>query len=257
MVTKRRITINGCNASLFEAGEGQPLVLLVTPFILARTYRPTIRALARSFRVTAIEMPGSGAGGSRLSPAWDFRQMADWVVSALDQIEPNRPIVLVGHSNSGAVALLAAASAAPGRIASLILADTVGGPSSHSYARILAGRALDAILEPLFTIRATIPALSNLFRHTRHQLSQIRHAIHADLSDQASRVTVPTLLAWGRRDLTVRLRDAESLMKRMPNARLYVSERGGHDWIIVLADEFSDALARFAVEPQSQSSANL
>src|SRR5262245_42186875 len=97
------VAVDGFRGRYLVSGEGPPLVLLPTQLALARAYRPTIDALARSFRVYAVEMPGSG-GGERLAKPWTIAQYAAWVSGFLDA-EALERASLVGHSCSGAVAL--------------------------------------------------------------------------------------------------------------------------------------------------------
>jgi pimeloyl-ACP methyl ester carboxylesterase len=223
-------------------GDGPPLVLLATPLALARTYRPTIEKLARSFRVVTVEMPGSG-GGSRLSAPWDMEAYASWAAGVLDVLSIEDSTV-VGHSFSGGVGLVLAALH-PAKVGRLVLADTVGGVCPHSLSRVLVGRAVDALVEARLTLGGWHHVAFNALAHTRNFFSLVSRAAAADLSGYAREVHAPTLLAWGARDYTTPMRCATALRTVMPDARLYVSEQGSHDWIIGRPDEFAAAVAGF------------
>jgi pimeloyl-ACP methyl ester carboxylesterase len=102
-----------------------------------RSYSPLLRRLARHFRVTVVDLlPRLTA-----SPPW-----------------------LMGHSDSGAMALLVAAWC-PARVRGLVLADTVGARRKRSVPRVVAARLLDALLEPGLDVRAGWHLPPNVLKH--------------------------------------------------------------------------------------------
>ena len=160
-----------------------------------------------------------------------------------DALSLERPTV-VGHSNSGGAALVAAARY-PAAVGRLVLADTVGGDVSPSLLRVLIGRAIDACLEPRLTVFGWHHVIGNSLVHFKDFFGQVWKSIHEDLRANANHVRAPTLIAWGARDHTFPLRCAEALREAMPNASVYVSQRGSHDWLIDRAPEFAAALRAF------------
>jgi pimeloyl-ACP methyl ester carboxylesterase len=219
---------------------GPTVVLLSSMFLLNRTYRPTLVALARrGMHAIAVQAPGSGLS-SRLAAPWELEDYADWTGSFLETIRASRA-VLIGHSNSGAVALLAGARHAA-RIAGVVACGAVGGAGCGSMRRIIPSRALDAFFEPLFSLRATPDAVYNLVHHPRNFASQIALA-RRELTGSMPAIGFPVLLAWGARDFTMPQRCADSLRGAMPGAGLYISQRGSHDWLVARADEFADVVS--------------
>ncbi len=229
-------------AHYLEAGDGPTLVLLASMLVRARTYAPLIERLAPHFRVLAVELPGSGRS-SRLTQPWGLEEYADWSDRFLDAVTVDRAII-VGHSNSGAVALLMGARR-PARVSSLVLADAIGARQSHSLLRVLLARAVDAALEMRLNARAWPDVAWNVLFHMGSFLHQVRLAERADVLDHASTVAAPTLVAWGRRDHTMPLVCSARLRALIPDSRLYVS-RGSHDHCITHADEFACAVTKFA-----------
>lgn len=75
-------------------------------------------ALARSFRVVAVDLRGHGA--SDWPGTYSLTAMRDDVLGVLDHL--GGPVTLVGHSLGGAVAYLVA-EAQPGRVARLVVED--------------------------------------------------------------------------------------------------------------------------------------
>jgi pimeloyl-ACP methyl ester carboxylesterase len=150
-------------------------------------------------------------------------------------------VILIGHSNSGGVALSLAATH-PNRIAGLVLVDAIGADQLHSVTRVVLARGLDGLLELKLTISALHHVALNLLRHTRTFLHQVKVAARADLTGSAARVAVPTLVAWGRWDFTMPLRCARLMHAQIPHSALYVSATGSHEWLVTNSREFAHAL---------------
>ncbi len=228
-------------AHYLEVGDGPTLVLLASMLVRARTYAPLIARLAPHFRVLAVELPGSGRS-SRLTQTWGLEEYADWSERFLNAVAVERAII-VGHSNSGAVALLMGARR-PERVSSLVLADAIGARQSHSLFRLLLARAVDAALEPGLSARGWPDVAWNLLFHTGSFLHQVRLAARADVLQQAPAVVAPTLVAWGRKDHTMPLVCSARLRAVIPGSRLHLSE-GSHDHCIAHADEFARSVSKF------------
>ncbi|HEU4409664.1 MAG TPA: alpha/beta fold hydrolase, partial [Polyangiaceae bacterium] len=93
-----------------------------------------MRALAPHARVVAVDLPGAGRSSPVRSPL-AFGEHGAWAGRLLERLG-GRDVTLVGHSNSGPVALLAAARA-PAGLARLVLADAVGARPRRSLPRVL------------------------------------------------------------------------------------------------------------------------
>src|SRR5437762_8923634 len=118
---RRRIeTGDGRHATVLDGGAGPAVVLLASPLVLASSYRSTLAHLIADFHVFVVELPGSGHALPLPQP-WSMQQYADWLPGLFDALELPQPIV-IGHSNSAAIALLLAADH-PSRVSQLVLAD--------------------------------------------------------------------------------------------------------------------------------------
>ena len=90
--------------STFEAGTGEPIVLLHGLGATKQEFLPTVPALAAGFRTIAIDLPGFGDSGKPFPAAYDARFFARWVRALFDALELDRTHLL-GHSMGGRVAL--------------------------------------------------------------------------------------------------------------------------------------------------------
>jgi pimeloyl-ACP methyl ester carboxylesterase len=249
---ERAVEIDGARGHVIEIGDrGPTLVLLPSMLVLGRSYTWLRRVLCRDFRVLIIEMPGCGQG-SVLSEAWSFEHYARWLTRLLEQTPLSDRPTVIGHSNSGPVALILAATR-PDLVGRLVLVDSVGADSSKSLLRVLGGRAFDAVLEARLTFWGFHHILYNLFRHWRNFWNQVWLAVRHDATGHAPRTTTPTLVAWGRRDHTMPLRGAHVLEQAISDAKLHVSPTGSHDWLITNPVEFTETLRAFVIEGSTRS----
>jgi pimeloyl-ACP methyl ester carboxylesterase len=236
------VSVPGARLHVLERGRGEVVLVLASMLVLARTYAPLVRRLSRRFRTLVVELPGSGRS-SRVRGAWTAEASARAALSLLDALGVERAHV-VGHSNSGPAAI-ELALLAPGRVAGLVLCDIVGANPGDSLPRILAARAVDALQEPVLTIRGAAHVAENAARHPRALLGEVRRAARADVLERAGRIAVPTLVAWGRRSVTLPPVCAARLAARIAGAQLAFGA-GGHDWLVTHPREFSALVEGFA-----------
>ena len=239
---ERRVEVGGLSGWYTDVGAGEPVVILASTLVMARSYEWTIECLAPHFRVVTVEMPGSGRA-SRPPVAWGFADYAKWVAGFVSALRLDRPTV-VGHSNSGGTALVLAADH-PRAVGRLVLVGAVGADPSPSMLRVLVGRSIDAVLEPRLTVFGWHHVIYNSLVFFKDFFGQVWKSVYEDLTPYARRVRVPTLLAWGARDHTIPPRCADVLHGLIPGATKYLSRGGSHDWLIDRAPEFATALRSF------------
>jgi len=90
--------------STFEAGTGEPLVLIHGLGATKAEFLPTVPALAPGFRTIAVDLPGCGDSDKPFPAAYNASFFARWVEALLDALGLDR-VHLLGHSMGGRVAL--------------------------------------------------------------------------------------------------------------------------------------------------------
>ena len=212
----------------------------------ARDWAQVIPALAASYDVYALDLPGFGAsdkGNHLYSPANYVR-----VLDALFHERLKRPADVVGHSMGGVVAL-AYAAAYPERVRRLVVADVSGVLHRSVYGEFL-GRAMAErkvgadspwfeMLSRLITAQAeNLPARGAMSL----ELPQVRQRIlrgdpgaiaamalvEHDLSRGLRAIQAPTLVIWSSDDRVAPLRSGQAIASAVPGARLVVIPDAGH-----------------------------
>ncbi len=131
-----------------EAGSGPPLILVHGALVtLDDMWLGPMAALARHFRVVAIDRPGHGESGhGRLADASLWRQ-ADLVLALADALGLERPVV-AGHSFGAAVAI-ACGLAAPERIRGVVAISPIAFPEPRLEQVLFGPRAVPFVGPPL------------------------------------------------------------------------------------------------------------
>jgi pimeloyl-ACP methyl ester carboxylesterase len=257
IVVDQRTFVQGRPVGYSTAGEGLPVVLLHGWALAQHTYRDVIEAVAaQGCRVIAPAMPGFGGTPELPSPQFSIRGYAQWVADLLDALDIDEPVVLVGHSFGGGVAVRFAHDHR-GRVRSLVLVNSIGGSSWRS------GRTLRSIAErplwdwglhfpgdvwPLRQATRVLPVVvedfvPNLVRNPRAMVKVANLARRADL-----RVELETLrdsglsisIIWGTRDGIIPRESFEALCVASGVTGTVVD--GSHSWLLADPQRFGEVI---------------
>jgi len=229
--TVRTIQVDGVTARYLCLGSGAPVLLVASPLVPAWSYERVMRALASTFTVIVLELPGAGAS-ERLEHAWTPARYGAWIVEMVRRLPLARP-VLIGHGDA-ASAVACAARLAPGDIAALVLAVRSVDGTRSGVGSALAGHA---------PLRRVPRMLANALRHRRTFLEHLR-ADPGELVRAVRDLSVPTLLACGDGPGSSSLASASRLRTSLPSARLLVGA-ASRDWLTTAPDAFAEGVRRF------------
>jgi pimeloyl-ACP methyl ester carboxylesterase len=211
------------------------MILLHGPGEFAAKWVRVFPDLVATHRVIAPDLPAHGASGVPDDPS------EAGVIAWLDALIENTcdsPPILVGHVLGGAIGMRYAL-ARPGRLAHLVLVDTLGlapfqptpifaltmtefftNPTEETYTRFMrqCSHDLDRLREELGDLwqpyaEYSISSPSGPAGMATGQLMQNVGVPPIPPDDQA-RITVPTTLIWGRHDQANDLQIAESASER-------------------------------------------
>ncbi|MBE0596294.1 MAG: alpha/beta hydrolase, partial [Desulfuromonadales bacterium] len=257
----------GGRAFVLEAGVGNsPTLLLVHGLgdLASDIWEGLIPELAADFHVLAVDLPGFGRSEKRnalYSPA-AYAAYLRWVA---DRFAPG-PLILVGHSLGGAIALRYAADY-PAQLQRLVLVDVAG----ILHRNVITREVLDPELrqlwpqlpaDPLGRLDEWVGALITRLPGLPLDLDQLLASellrerflggdptriaavalIQEDFSRPLRQISAPTVILWGGEDRITPLRTGVLLEAVLPQARLQVIPTAGH---LPMADQ--PALFRLAL----------
>lgn len=279
-IEERTVVLSGFREELpthyLIAGEGPPLVLLHGVGDSADSWRYVIQDFARTHRVYAPSLPGSGQS---LKPKIDYSPALLTVVLQrfLDTLAIEQP-VLVGNSMGGLVATRFALRA-PTRVTALCLVDSAGlGRELTLAMRVMNLPGMGKLVTNwnktpigawqwalqmaglVFAQPARVPPewlagvqeMAQTDGHLEATIALIRSA--SNLRGQLNRelvledlpgLTIPTQIIWGADDRVVPARQAHRAVERLRQGQLAVIPDCGHLPQVECPDQFVDILSQF------------
>jgi pimeloyl-ACP methyl ester carboxylesterase len=251
-------TVRGKPALYGVAGTGVPLLFLHGWGLAHHAYkRPLKRLVHLGCRVYAPAQPGFGGTADLPKSELSLAGYATWVDEFLAAVGVTEPLIVVGHSFGGGVAIQVAHDF-PQRVRSLVLVNSIGGSAwsgQGSAARKLAERPLwdwgihfPSDLLPVPQITKVLPvvledALPNLVRNPRAMWRVAQVARTADLTaelEELKRRRLPVVVLWGDRDRIIPKSSFEALRQAVGAEGEVVA--GNHSWLLADPDAFGEVM---------------
>lgn len=217
-----------------DEGTGPTVLLLHGWQDSLDTFQPLSQQLVNNFRLVSLDLPGFG--NTDLPPqAWTVSDYANFVAHFVDKLQL-KPLCLIGHSFGGRIILKGVGNATLSTEKIVLIAAagvTTQTPNKLGWGILAkAGRAFLSI-PPLSLLKES--ARKKLYSHlgsdynTAGQLKEtFLNVIGEDLSQDAQRITKPTLLIWGDADTATPLADGQRLNALMPNSKLEAIAGANH-----------------------------
>jgi 2-hydroxy-6-oxonona-2,4-dienedioate hydrolase len=269
------VDVSGLPTRYLRAGTtGPPLVLLHGVGDNALDWQWVMPTLARTRRVYALDLPGSG-GSTKPDVDYSPAFFTQFLSAFLDALEIERTAV-VGSSLGGLVSLRLALSQ-PSRVSALGLVASAGLGRKVTYAlRSLAlpgngklavawgkrppGAAQRALGRAtlLFARPQNVPLkwlkeqyrLARLPGFVEAQLATIRAQVGLKgqrevLTDRLGQLEVPTIIVWGTHDRVLPYSQAKEAVSRIQEGALELISDCGHLPHVEQSDRFTPIVARF------------
>lgn len=275
-VEEREVRVEGLPTRYLAAGAGPPLVLLHGAGDNALDWQWVLPTLARTRRVYAPDLPGSGKArpSADYSPAFFERFVAGFLGSL--GIESS---ALVGNSFGGLVALRLALSD-PARVSAIGLIDSAGlgravnptfaavnvpgltevaipfrrtPPGAHGRAleraALLFARPENAPREWLAEQQRLALLPGFLEAHVAVLRAQVSPLGQREvLVDRLPHLEIPTLVLWGVSDRVFPAQQARNAAARLRNSRLEILPHCGHLPHVERPDVFATSVHRFLAD---------
>ena len=264
MTELRRAKVNGIDVAYRRAGAGPTLVLLHGFASDSRAWQPQLDELASELDVVAWDAPGCGASADP-PITYTFDEWADDLAGLLDALSIRSAHVL-GLSWGGVLAQVFW-KRHPGRVRSMILADTyagwTGSLGGDAAAQRLVGALEDSTLPPAAFADRYLPGMFGpspppaSVRATREILAD-RHPgafrrmatvlAEADTRHLLRGIDVATRLLWGSADVRAPIAVGREIQAANPEAGLVLLEGAGHLSNLDRPAEFNAAVVNFIHE---------
>jgi len=241
---------NGITLHYYEAGEGEPLLLIHGFLSYGYTWKDNIPALAAAgYHVIAPDLPGYGFSDKPSGIEYNYKTFSDTMKQLLDAKKIGR-VSLVGNSMGGGVSIRFAIDN-PGRVKKLVLVDSSGvrhGPNTLFKLLTVPGlnRFMSSTLTP-GTMKAIIGG--TMFYDSKKVTAEKAESYFAPLRTRGSfdasqktlkgnkfdfpdtelkKIAAPTLLIWGEQDKVINPAVANVFHSRIKGAELVFIPKCGH-----------------------------
>lgn len=199
--------------------------------------------LAVKYKVIILDLPGFG--GSPLPPeasndggGWNTLDYAMCVKAYLDRTGIENAILL-GHSFGGRISIRLS-SRYPERFSSLILIGSHGLQEKRTlrfkcraYVVRLIGRLtkwLDGITGTRLYEKMFIPRYGSVdYKNAGSLRKTLVKTVTENLTNEVEKITLRTLLLWGKQDTQTPLELARQFHRLIPNSELHVFPNAGHE----------------------------
>ena len=230
-----------------RTGSAQPWLLALHGW--GRSHRDWAQVL-QGIDAVALDLPGFGSTPGPAEP-WGVAQYAEAVRPVLEDMR--QPVVVLGHSFGGSIAVHLASSSDRGAIRTLVLTGSplirpaTGArkpPMSFRLARWLHRRGLvsDERMEELRQARgsADYRAASGVMRDT------LVRVVNEDVAALLPQLEMPVELVWGDQDGDVPVSVAQAAERLIPTARLTQLPGVGHDTPALAAEQLREVVIALA-----------
>lgn len=224
---------------MIQGPENAPVVLMLHGWMDSLHSFDAISAeLSTQFRVVRVDMPGFGLTEAPDS-AWTMNDYVLWVAAFITKlgVADTRLHAIIGHSFGGRV-ILKGVGEQRLYADNIILIAAAGNARRNTLRALFLGIAAKIAKGIL-----SIPPL-NIWRDTVRKKMYARigsdyanagtladtfvNVINEDLSDNARKITTPTLLIWGAEDSSTPLGDGLRLAELIPDSQMQVVKNAGH-----------------------------
>ena len=237
---------NGTSINYEVYGTGKRLLVLHGWGDNLRTFDMVTATLSRNFQLIIIDLPGFGQSSALPHPFTldDYALTIEKFLTALELGE----VFVLGHSFGGAIAVKLAIFS--NKVKLLILEDSSGirNKSLPIKLKIYIYKTLKLILSEKYREKLRCILGSNDYRSAGVLRNTLIKVVSEDLQSVLSKITVPTLLIWGRNDEETPIAQARIMKNEIKDSTLHIIEGVGHFPHLEKPEEFTNVVTEFLKE---------
>jgi len=245
------LDLAGRSTHYVERGHGRPVILIHGFNLDLHTWTRNLDELATRFKVYALDLWGQGYS-TRQVPRCGYDLFAEQIRLFMEALDVQKAS-LIGHSMGGGTAIVFALRN-PDRVERLVLLDSTGMPTKLPFrSRIFRLKGVAELLMSLPTDRIRRRNLEDIWIHDRGALTEdlygeftryqkvagttevLLSILRADFFNtleqeirEFGQLGIPTLIVWGREDVSLPVRSGEQMSRLIPGSRLEILDDAGH-----------------------------
>ena len=262
------IDLAGRQTHFVERGQGKPVILIHGFNLDLHTWTKNLDQVAERFKVYAPDLWGQGYS-TRQPLKYGYELFGEQIRLFMNALDIEKAS-FVGHSMGGGTAI-AFALRNPEQVEKLILVDSTGIPTTLPFrSRVFRLKGIAEFLLSLPTDRIRRMNLLDIWIHDRSSLTadiyreftyyqkivgtteallsilraDFFNTLEAEIRD-LGKLGIPTLIVWGRKDVSLPVHIAEEMHRLIPGSRLELLDRAGHLANFDRAAEFNQLVIEF------------
>lgn len=232
-----QIVVNHLLTSYTIIGEGRRTILCLHGWAdTGQTFSSLAKELIKDnedTKVVLLDLPGFGSTQTPPKP-WELKDYAEFVAEFTRKADL-KTVVIVGHSNGGAIAITGLASGVLEADKLVLIASAGVRPSSAKKT------ALKIVSKPAkLALKVAPPATQKRLRKkaydaigsdylvAEHMQDTFVNVVSNDVTKQAAELTMPVCLIYGEADTATPVVYGEKFRNVIPTATLYVIPEASH-----------------------------
>ena len=262
------IDLAGHRTHYVESGQGKPVILIHGFNLDFHTWVKNIDQLATRFKVFAPDLWGQGYS-TREPLDYGYELFEEQIRLFMEALDIQRPS-LVGHSMGGGSSIVFSLKN-PDKVDKVVLVDSTGIPTTLPFrSKVFRLKGVAELMMSLPSDRIRRMNLEDIWIHDQDLLTEdyyqklvlyqkiegstealltiLRKDFFNTLEDeirQLGHLDIPTLIIWGREDISLPLSCAEKMHQLIPGSRLEILDKAGHLSNFDRADEFNKLVIGF------------
>lgn len=224
-------------SDLVSVANGKPKIFILHGWTYSKSKWAPFVSLLKNRGLTPILLNIPGLT-EEINRPWTIDDYVNWLYKKLEKdpaMAGQEKIVLIGHSNGGRIAM-AFAIKYPDKVSKLILIDSAGIYHNEIFLRIKRSvfKAASKVGKKLITSKKAMDLIYLLagekdYKNASPEMKKtVINLIESDKAFKIDRISVPTIIIWGKNDRVTPVSDGKILNEKIVNSKLFIIDDARH-----------------------------